>query len=203
MTASPNPDSSGLLHPEEHISPEVYKSLAEQFGTLVIISTFTASLIVAFLSLAHDVIADNPSPVATMHLEIGLLLALSATGVHLGVIVVGGRAAALCFRLAAVARSPSQVEANIIADFKDINFYRYITYCNRLQLIGAMLLLSSFLFLTFSLFSHHAFFWVLLGASILGGFSIFRIGFWKASVTRENVKAAWGRLTRRMTRKAR
>ncbi|RDB27491.1 hypothetical protein Hypma_003840 [Hypsizygus marmoreus] len=195
----PSHDEDLLLTSEE------YKGLAGQFSTLVIISTFTSTLIVAFLSLARDITTEDPTPRSTLHFEIGMLLGLSAMGIHIGVIVVGGRAAALCFRLAAATSHTTssarrQAHADLISHMKEVDFYRYTKYCDQLQLIGAIVLLSAFLLLAFSLFTHWQLPWILLAASVVGGCSVFMTGFWTASVTGENVRQAWVAVRRSLGR---
>lgn len=128
-----------------------------------------------------------------------MLLGLTAIGIHIGVIIAGGRAAALCMRLASVdRRSPDRIEAQAddtkrIAELRNVDFGSYVTHCERLQLFGAIILLTSFLFLSFSMFTHWALPWILLAGSAGGGCFVF-IWFWRVSVTRENANVAWSKI---------
>jgi hypothetical protein len=131
----------------------------------------------------------NPSsPHENLMFDIGMLFSLLATGVHLGVIIVGGRATSLCFRIAATPKPETDPE---VADFREglrhVDFARYIAYCERLQLAGTMFLLLSILFIAFFLFTHIVFPLILVGTSVLGGMSVYRTGFWSVSVVRENI----------------
>lgn len=110
-----------------------------------------------------------------------MMLALSATGIHIGVIIIGGRAAALC------TRRDIESQAQPFAELGKADFARYTRHCDRLQLAGVLILHTSVLFLAFSLFTYYVFPSILLVASGIGAYSIFRVGFWKISVTRENL----------------
>ncbi|KAF8067903.1 hypothetical protein FPV67DRAFT_1669772 [Lyophyllum atratum] len=205
-------DWTPYVRPTSSMDPiftsEEYEAFARQFGTSVLISTFTATLIVAFLALARDIIdaPDTPDPVALIHFNIGMLLGMAATGLHIGVIVVAGRAAALCFRLSAAAvrdesksihcskRLPSLEGSR---HFAQVDFFRYIKYCDHLQLVASMMLLCFFLFLAYSMFTLKVFFWILFGASTIGGFSVFNTGFWKVSLAREAIRDTWNGISTR------
>ncbi|KAK2464690.1 hypothetical protein APHAL10511_003266 [Amanita phalloides] len=76
-----------------------YDAFGQQFTTLVIISTFTANLIIGFLTLAHNTISAMPS-VRIVQNEVGMFFALGGMAIHSGVIVVAGRCAALAFKYA-------------------------------------------------------------------------------------------------------
>ncbi|KIL58250.1 hypothetical protein M378DRAFT_170835 [Amanita muscaria Koide BX008] len=73
-----------------------FDALGQQFTTLVIISTFTANLIIAFLTLAHNLISGRQDIYAySMIIEVGQFLALIGMATHAGVIIISGRCAAL------------------------------------------------------------------------------------------------------------
>ncbi|KAG5653053.1 hypothetical protein H0H81_002507 [Sphagnurus paluster] len=171
-----------------------YEALSAQFNNFVVISTFTAALNIAFLSLAYSVIIPqngSPTTAELIHYDCGQLLGLIATGIQIGIIVVAGRASSLCFRAAANFESPATVEAGC-RDKQIISFYRYVQYCERLQLIGSVMLLNFLLLLSYAMFKHQAFFWVLFVASCVGGFSVFNSGFWKVSVSAETANEISG-----------
>ncbi|KIL58251.1 hypothetical protein M378DRAFT_336365 [Amanita muscaria Koide BX008] len=71
----------------------------QQFTTLVVISTFTANLIIAFLTLAHNLISRGQDIYAySMIIEVGQFLALIGRATHAGVIIISGRCAALALK---------------------------------------------------------------------------------------------------------
>lgn len=127
-----------------------------------------------------------------------MLLGLLATGFHLFVIVVSGRAAALCARLSSIyGQSPYHDKLSVVlgdADkvfvegIKGIRFIRYVKYCDRLHLIGALMILASFLTLSFSLFMDWKYPMFLLIVSLGGGFSVYNTGFWKVSIVKETIE---------------
>lgn len=72
-------------------------------------------------------------------------------------IFVGGRAIAVCFRIATPSSSDLDTEATAREDavhaafretLRTVDFTRYVTYCERL-LLGTLLLISSILFMAF------------------------------------------------------
>ncbi|KAG6907973.1 hypothetical protein DXG01_006698 [Tephrocybe rancida] len=190
---APHPAGHGRTRTRPISSPE-YKALAGQFASSVVVSTFTAALIIAFLGLAWAIFTQpaTPDPVALLHFDIGMFLGMSAVGLHIGIIVVGGRATALCFRLAARLPDDIDVEANTrTRELAAVDFYRYVRYCEHLQLLASITLLGFFLFLAYTMFTHKTFFWLLLASSAIGGFSVFNTGFWKVSVSWEAFTDAW------------
>ncbi|KAG5634700.1 hypothetical protein H0H81_001057 [Sphagnurus paluster] len=175
-------------HQDHAHQAKEYKALSAQFNNFVLISTFTVGLNTAFLGLAYNIIVpQNGSPTATAltHYDYGQLLGLIATGIHVGIIIVAGRAAGLCFRATGSSESLARIEAGCRdkQSFTVDSFYRYVQYCERLQLIASIMLLGFLLFLSYAMFKHQAFFWVLFAASCVGGFSVFDIGFWKVSAS--------------------
>ncbi|RDB17312.1 hypothetical protein Hypma_001662 [Hypsizygus marmoreus] len=206
MTSLPSDPESlqGTVSRLDSSTTDYYKGLADQFSSLVIMSTFAAGLIIAFLSLARDIItqSESPSPGAITLYEFGMWLGLSVMGLHINVILVGGRACALCSRLHAAspkplracalcsplqAASPKELPPSL-AKFSDINFERFVQYCHRVQVLAALLLPTSLHFLSYPMFSNHAFFWVLLAGAFLGVLLMKRIGFFTISLTGEAVE---------------
>lgn len=179
-------------------------------------SIFAVAAIVAIISFARDTINPEKGDLSTMvrQFEIGKLLCMVVIGLHFGVIIVGGRAWALCFRLVAdcdtyLGKQSPDIEAacsepidssdfdsdwDHIARYRKVRFYRYVVYCERAQLIGTLLLLVSMLLMQFSLFSEKFLPWVFLGVAIVLVVSIYLTGFWDVSVTRANIT---GMFTRR------
>lgn len=207
---------------------EEYSALAGQFGTFVLVvwdfsylamtqlttpfsenqSTFTATLIIGFLSLARDIISSNDTDTRNLNFEVGMFLSLLATGSHIGVIIIAGRAAALCMRLAAHTRFVHHIDLensfreNSKPGFKpkvsslhdiaalnlhEADFYLYVTYCERLQLSGTICLGVTIIFLTFSIFQYRVFPVLLVTAAVCGSLAVCWMGFWKLSVTREYI----------------
>lgn len=182
-------------------------------------SIFAVAAIVAIISFVRDTIDPNPEEgekgdldTTVRRFEIGKLLCMVVIGLHFGVIIVGGRAWALCFRLVAdcdthSGKQLSDIEAmgsepidsdfdshwDHIARYRKIPFYRYVAYCERAQLIGTLLLFVAMLLMQFSLFSENVLPWVFLGAAIILVFSIYLTGFWDVSVTRANITGIFTR----------
>ncbi|KAF8338621.1 hypothetical protein F5887DRAFT_982105, partial [Amanita rubescens] len=76
-----------------------YDALGQQFTTLVIISTFTANLIIGFLTLAHNILSSRQS-FSMIQYEFGMFFALGGMAIHAGVIIIAGRSAALALKYA-------------------------------------------------------------------------------------------------------
>ncbi|KAF8881216.1 hypothetical protein BD779DRAFT_1675532 [Infundibulicybe gibba] len=94
-------ESSPFSSTTEGSKSERFRALAQEFSVLVAIATFTATLITAFLSLARDIMNPGPGAANEHFFEIGMLLALFATGLQLATVLIAGRGAALSFREAA------------------------------------------------------------------------------------------------------
>ncbi|KAF8881218.1 hypothetical protein BD779DRAFT_1546854 [Infundibulicybe gibba] len=95
-------ESSPFSGTADGSQPERFRALALEFSVLVGIATFTATLITSFLSLARDIMdPQNPGATNRHFFDIGMLLALFATGLQLATILIAGRGAALSFREAA------------------------------------------------------------------------------------------------------
>jgi len=129
--------------------------------------------------------------------NIGMLFSFIAMGCHFGVIIVGGRATAVCFRIATPPTSHIDVEAAAPEDpahavfretLRRVDFTRYITYCERLLLLGTFFLLASMLFMAFFIFSQLVYPLVLAGLSLLGACTVYRTGFWSVSALNEDIK---------------
>ncbi|KAF8629382.1 hypothetical protein AX17_005678 [Amanita inopinata Kibby_2008] len=84
-----------------------YDALGQQFTTLVLISTFTAALITAFVTLVHNILRAARD-FQTVPFEIGMFFALGGMAVHTGVIIIAGRSAALALKYAK--RLPAQAQ---------------------------------------------------------------------------------------------
>ncbi|KAF8622974.1 hypothetical protein AX15_006573 [Amanita polypyramis BW_CC] len=82
-----------------------YDALGQQFTTLVIISTFTANLIIGFLTLAYNILRSQ-TDFPKIKFEVGMFFALGGMAIHSGVIIVAGRSAALALKYAK--RLPAQ-----------------------------------------------------------------------------------------------
>jgi len=71
-------------------------SLSSEFNILVLISTFTATLIISFLSFAQTVI-DNAGH--SRPFQFGMFFHVIAIGFHLFAALVAARAGMICFRI--------------------------------------------------------------------------------------------------------
>ncbi|TFK41758.1 hypothetical protein BDQ12DRAFT_720572 [Crucibulum laeve] len=152
-----------------------YEALAEQFNSLVVISTFTAGLIVSFLSLVYGIIATEHR----MAFDFGMLLSFLAMGAHLGNIVIAGRGVA-------VISQQQAIEENVLHDLA--YFRHYLAICEQLQFWATILFVASIIVLCFFIFSSVAFPSVLLGISLIASFFVFWKVYWKISITLRNLK---------------
>lgn len=143
----------------------------------------------------------NPTSATKQVFETGMSVGLFAAAFHTGVIIVGSRAAALCFRLCSVTGDTDKElkeqgwdDTDLINQLRNVTFARYTIYCERLHLIGTLMLHASILYLSFSLFTLKAPPYVILGGSALVMLSILSTGFWSVSMMRESGKALlnWG-----------
>ncbi|TFK68557.1 hypothetical protein BDN72DRAFT_898047 [Pluteus cervinus] len=164
-----------------------FEGLGTQFNIVIAISTFTASLVIAFLSLARDILLNNsntPGLGQSRPLEIGMLLGFLTTATHLIIIIVAGRAATLSFRIKALGKKPTSLELQ--------NFRLYFYLCEQLHLMATTLFLATVLYMTFYLFSPRLVYpLVLYGYTTIGIYLFYRTGFWRASVLVEDVKSIW------------
>ena len=62
-------------------------------------STFTANLIIGFLTLAHNILSSRQA-YSMIQYEIGMFFALAGMAIHSGVIIIAGRSAALALKYA-------------------------------------------------------------------------------------------------------
>ena len=159
-------------------------------------------LTVSFLSFAVNVIQPKSQSHERQMFNIGLLLAFIAIGCHFGIIFVGGRATAVCFRIATpptlnldseAAASEDPVHAEFRESLRKVDFTRYVTYCERLLLLGTLFLMASMLFMAFFVFSRRAYPIVICGLSLIGAYIVFRTGFWSMSVLREDIARVYRR----------
>jgi uncharacterized membrane protein YiaA len=136
-------------------------------------STFTASLIVAFMSLVQSIVLDRHR----VAFDIGMLLALFAMSMHFGNIIVAGRGSALTSQYSAVNQ-----------DKYDLAYFRlYLEVCEQLQLIATILFIVAVVQLTFFMFAEIEYPLILLGVALFGGLIVFWRVYWRVSVTSRNI----------------
>ncbi|KAF8067917.1 hypothetical protein FPV67DRAFT_1669786 [Lyophyllum atratum] len=152
-----------------------FEALVSQFNMLVVISTFTASLIISFLSLVKSITADT-HPVA---FDIGMLLSFFAMSTHFGNIIVAGRGSALA----------AQHPADTAGTRHDLKYFRhYLQICEQLQFCATVVFLVSVVQLTFFVFHRITYPLVLLGVSMVGSLVVFWSAYWQVSMTLRNLK---------------
>jgi len=161
-----------------------YDVLANQFSTIVVISTFTVALIIAFLAFTEQVIGSAKS----VTYEIGMLLSFIATGVHLAAILIAGRAGNLCYRRAKSLDLHLYLTRIHVGDFQ-----KFRTICEHLQLVGTIIFIPSILFLVYFLFVQKVFVYILYGMSFCALVTVYRIGFWKISILWDDIRGVWAR----------
>lgn len=151
-----------------------YDSLTQQFNMLVVISTFTAGLIVSFLSLVAQLIGSNHRT----PFNIGMLFAFFALAFHLGNLIVAGRGAAITAQHLVIGSKQY-----------DPGYFRfYLSVCEQLQFAATLLFIVSIVILTFYIFISLAFPLVLLFISAIGALVVFWSSYWKVSITFRNFK---------------
>jgi hypothetical protein len=176
-------------------------------------STFTAALIISFLSFAQIVINNASS----MSFQFGLFFSIIAAGFHLFAALVAARAGMICFRisksldiqLAAVSAPASQT----VEDHSNVNndrlepsyrswynrqlhtsdFHRFLVLCEQLQLLGTTVYLPSALYLLFYMFERKEFAIVIYAMTGIGAWAVYRLGFWKVSVLWHDLSHAYSR----------
>ncbi|RDB27486.1 hypothetical protein Hypma_003847 [Hypsizygus marmoreus] len=150
-------------------------TLSEQFNMQVVVSTFTASLIISFISLVQSILLDDNR----IPFDIGMLLSFFAMNVHFGNIIVAGRGAALT----------AQHAADEDKDHHNLEyFHHYLEICEQLQFFATVLFLVAIVVYTFFIFSEIVFPLVLLGVSIVGSLIVFWSAYWRVSMTFRNLK---------------
>ncbi|GLB38952.1 hypothetical protein LshimejAT787_0601140 [Lyophyllum shimeji] len=165
--------SSNATKDAKHKEDAAFEALVSQFNMLVVISTFTASLIVSFLSLVKSIVVDN-HPVA---FDIGMLLSFLAMSLHFGNIIVAGRGSALTSQRAADRDGRH-----------DLAYFRhYLALCEQLQFLATVVFLVSIVQLTFFIFHDIIFPFVLLGCAVFGGLVVFWSAYWQVSMTYRNL----------------
>jgi hypothetical protein len=154
-------------------------------------STFSAALIVSFLSLVHKAIGNTSS----RPYQFGMFFSFIAIGFHLFATLVAARAGMLCFRLSKSldshlsashdAPDSQTLEENPIRYDKQLDmfdFQRFLILCEQLQLTGMTIYLPSALFLIFYMFERIEFAIVIYAITGIGAWAVYRLGFWKLSV---------------------
>ncbi|KAG6856164.1 hypothetical protein H0H87_006971, partial [Tephrocybe sp. NHM501043] len=122
VMSSPLPNGCG---PAGHGRDKAFEALGSQFNMLVVISTFTASLIIAFLSLVKSIVIDNHQ----IAFDVGMLLSFFAMSIHFGNIIVAGRGSALT----------SQHTADDDAEHTLAYFHHYLQLCEQLQFFATVI----------------------------------------------------------------
>ncbi|KDR72758.1 hypothetical protein GALMADRAFT_764789 [Galerina marginata CBS 339.88] len=147
-----------------------FESLNQQFTMLVIISTFTAALIVAFLSLVYSIIG----PTHKTAFNIGMLFSFMALLIYFGNIIIAGRGAA-------ITAQPDREH--------DLPYFKfYLTTCEQLQFFALILFIVSVTIMAFLIFISVAFPIVLLFFSAIGIAIVFSSTYWKVSITSRNLR---------------
>ncbi|PPQ65810.1 hypothetical protein CVT26_000395, partial [Gymnopilus dilepis] len=133
------------------------EDLNRQFTMLVVISTFTAALIVAFLSLVFSLIGTHHKTA----FNVGMFFSFISLLIHLGDIVIAGRGAALA----------SQQDK---LKLYNAHFFKvYLTICEQLQFLALIVFAVSIAVMIFLIFSSVAFPIVLVFLSFIGIMVVF------------------------------
>ncbi|KAG5642475.1 hypothetical protein DXG03_002753 [Asterophora parasitica] len=157
-----------------------YEALASQFNMLIVIATFTASVIISYLSLVKSIV-EHDHPVA---FDIGMLISFFAMNLHFGNIVVAGRGSALASQL------PAEHEPKYTLKY----FHLYLELCEQLQFFATILFFVSVTFLTFFIFHDITLPIILLAVSFFGGLIVLWSAYWKVSMTLRNIMFIVGRV---------
>ena len=73
------------------------------------------------------------------------------------------------------------------------DFHRFLILCEQLQLIGTTLYFPSALFLIFYMFERMEFTIIIYALTGIGGWAVYRLGFWKVSVLWQDLSHASSR----------
>ena len=153
-------------------------------------STFTAALIIAFLSLAKDVIGGAKG----MPYQFAMFFSIIAIGFHLFATVIAARTGMICFRLSKSLDTEQTDEEQQQQQQQPVHhlwqdpkirmsdFQRFLVLCEQLQLIGTSVFFPSTLFLLFYMFDKMAFAIAIYGMTAIAVWAVYRLGFWKISV---------------------
>ncbi|KAF8814246.1 hypothetical protein BYT27DRAFT_7179631 [Phlegmacium glaucopus] len=152
-----------------------YDALTQQFNMLVVISTFTAGLIVGFLALVDALILPNHRTA----FNVGMLFSFFALSLHFGNIIVAGRGAAISTQHLIVGNK----------DYTPEYFRYYLSVCEQLQFAATLLFIVSIVILSFYIFGTSlAFPLVLMFVAVVGTLVVFWSAYWKVSITFRNLK---------------
>lgn len=182
--------NDGQADNDVEIDEVKYKSMLEQFNMQLLVSTFTAGIILAWCSLVK-VLQINGAHAELLY-NVGLLLSLLAIAFHFFNILLSGRCVALC---------------SDHTDLKDHNmryFYNVLETCEQLYLHGMMMFGVAVLEMTFIMFDQVVYPAVFCGAVALGMAVLAAGQFRKLSVLYQNmirIKALAWRFGRRVGRK--
>ncbi|KAF8623934.1 hypothetical protein AX15_006101 [Amanita polypyramis BW_CC] len=150
-----------------------YETLMQQFNMQLVISTFSAGLIVSFCGLAQTLLADGPH-VKRLY-NVGLLLSLFAITFHMFNIIISGRGAALCS------------DHTLVKEHTIGYFYRALETCEQLYLHGTLFFVVAVLEMSFVMFDSVVYPAVFCGVALLGGVVLVTGKFRKVSVMYQNV----------------
>lgn len=148
--------------------------MTSKLNTIIFQSTFTASLIVAYMSLVKSIVnTDHRLP-----FDVGMLFSFFAMSLHFGNIIVAGRGAAL-----------TSQHSTVDEDYYDLAYVRhYLGICEQLQFFATLVFLVSIVVLTFYIFSSIAFPLTLLVVSTIISAIVFWSAYWRVSITLRNAK---------------
>ncbi|KAF8814244.1 hypothetical protein BYT27DRAFT_7179630, partial [Phlegmacium glaucopus] len=143
-----------------------YDVLTQQFNMLVVISTFTAGLIVGFLALVDALILPNHRTAFNVGMlfsfSLYLFISVTSSTQHL---IVGNK------------------------DYTPEYFRYYLSVCEQLQFAATLLFIVSIVILSFYIFGTSlAFPLVLLFIAVVGTLVVFWSAYWKVSITFRNLK---------------
>ncbi|KAF5383234.1 hypothetical protein D9615_004918 [Tricholomella constricta] len=173
----PQPDGKSPSKPVTAPEPESakkFEALGSQFNMIVVISTFTASLIISYLSLVKSIVNDNHA----VAFDIGMFLSYFAMNIHFGNIIVAGRGSALT----------SQLPVDDAPGYDLKYFHHYLELCEQLQFFATIVFLAAVTQLTFFVFHDITLPLILLGVSAFSSLVVFWIAYWKVSITLRNLK---------------
>ncbi|KIM38022.1 hypothetical protein M413DRAFT_30435 [Hebeloma cylindrosporum] len=150
----------------------MYATLAQQFHMRVVISTFTAVLIVMLLALVDGIIG----PRRRIAFSVAMLFSFMALSIHFANIFLAGRGAML---------TTTTISGGTNPDIDSLRFY--LAICGNLHLASTVLLLVSIAVMIFLIFSSIAFPLVLLFLSGIAALIVFVSAYWEVPVTLGNV----------------
>ncbi|TFK68544.1 hypothetical protein BDN72DRAFT_858335 [Pluteus cervinus] len=173
---SPRAASPTGIEPQNKTS---FEALSQQFNMGVVISTFTAGLVIAFIALADSMLPDESHRI----LQASMLLCFFSMALHFGNILIAGRGAALT------------AQSALIEGGYDVTYYRhFLIISEQLQVVGTLVFLVALFIDSFFLFDGLTYPILLIVGCALATVIVFWSVYWRVSITVRNIIYVFNKL---------